>query len=85
VVDAANLERRGLPSVVIGLPQLLETVGRATAEALNATGVPFVHVPGDLHHALDYVPDDSEFWATCIEELAPRVVKALTTGTGDTA
>lgn len=68
--------------MVLGIPQLLETVGRATAAALSATTVPFVHIPGDLHHALDYIPDESEFWQMCVNEMFPLVVRALTESDG---
>ncbi len=34
-------------------------------------------MPGDLHHALDYVPDDSPFWDVCIEAVLPLIVHAL--------
>ncbi len=56
---------------------MLETVGR-TAAALSASSVPFVAIPGDLHHALDYIPDESDFWQMCVDELFPLVVAALT-------
>ena len=49
--------------MVLGIPQLLETVGRATAAAMSASSVPFVAIPGDLHHALDYIPDESDLLA----------------------
>ena len=64
--------------MVLGIPQLLETVGRATAAAMSASSVPFVAIPGDLHHALDYIPDESDFWQMCVDELFPLVVTALT-------
>jgi hypothetical protein len=80
VVDAANLERLGVPTVVIGLPQLLNTVGRATARSMNIPRVPFVEVPGDLHHALDYIPDDSPFWAEAVDVVAPLAAKGLLLG-----
>ncbi len=67
--------------MVLGIPQLLETVGRATAAAMSASSVPFVAIPGDLHHALDYIPDESDFWQMCVDELFPLVVTALTDAT----
>lgn len=63
---------------MIGLPQLLWTIGSATARAQNLGQGRFIEVPGDLHHALDYVPDESPFWQECAEELLPTVVEALT-------
>lgn len=82
MVDAANLERAGLPVAVIGLPQLLATVGRATAKSMNIPDVKFIPVPGDLNHALDYVPDESSFWDEAVRQLLPAVVDALTGGEG---
>ena len=64
--------------MVLGISQLLETVGRATAAAMSASSVPFVAIPGELHHALDYIPDESDFWQLCVDELFPLVVTALT-------
>lgn len=78
MVDAANLERLGVPTVVLGLPQLLDTVGRATARSMSVSHLPFVPIPGGLHHALDYVPDESDFWRECVEAILPQVVAALT-------
>ena len=66
---------------MIGLPRLLTTVGRATAQAQHLAAPRFVDLP-DLHHALDYIPDDSDFWAEAVEDLLPGVVKGLT---GDAA
>jgi hypothetical protein len=77
VVDAAEFERRGIPAAVIGLTQLLETVGRATAKTMNMPDLRFVHIPDDLHHALDYIPDQSDFWDRCVDSLLPRVKAAL--------
>lgn len=37
----------------------------------------FVHIPDDLHHALDYIPDESDFWDRCVQSIAPKVVAAL--------
>jgi hypothetical protein len=62
---------------VIGIDQLLQTVGRATAAAHDLAVDRFVPMPGDLHHALDYVPDDSPFWAECVAAVLPMVVSAL--------
>ena len=67
----------GVPSVVIGLPRLLETVGRATAQAQHLAAPRFVELP-DLHHALDYIPDESNFWADAVRDLIPGVVAGLT-------
>lgn len=78
-MDAASLERAGVATVVIGLPQLLATVGRATADAQNLPTSRFVSVTGDLHHALDYIPEESGFWDECIRDLVPQVVRGLTT------
>lgn len=78
MVDAAAFERRGIPAAVIGLAQLLDTVGRATAKALDMSDLQFVHVPGDLHHALDYIPDDSPFWVECVDAIVPLILNALT-------
>jgi hypothetical protein len=71
------LEAQGLPTAVIGIEQLLRTVGRATAAAHDLAVDRFVPMPGDLHHALDYVPDDSPFWQECVESVLPVIVQAL--------
>ena len=68
-----------MPTAVIGIPQLLSTVGRATAQTHGLGDGRFVAITGDLHHALDYIPEESDFWATCIRDLVPQVVRALTT------
>ena len=65
---------------MIGLPQLLDTVGRATAATHDLSPSRFVTVSGDLHHALDYIPEESEFWETCIRELIPQIERCLTIG-----
>lgn len=77
-MDAANLERGGLPAAVIGIQQLLDTVGRATAAAHDLSTDRFIAVTGDLHHALDYIPDDSPFWEECVRVIVPQVVASLT-------
>lgn len=78
MVDAASLERAGVATVVIGLPQLLATVGRATADAQKLPQSRLVAVTGDLHHALDYIPEQSDFWEECIRDLVPQIVRGLT-------
>ncbi len=47
---------------------------------MSASSVPLVPIPGDLHHALDYIPDESDFWQMCVSELFPVVVAALSGG-----
>lgn len=78
MVDAARFERAGIPVAVIGLPQLLDTVGRATARSMGIPSVRFCYVPGNLAHALDYVPEDSPFWEESVDFLVPQVVSSLT-------
>jgi hypothetical protein len=81
-VDAASLEARGLPTAVIGIHQLLDTVGRATAAAHDLSVDRFVAMTGDLHHALDYVPDASPFWDDCVRAVLPMIVDALVAAEG---
>lgn len=81
-MDAASLEAKGVPTAVIGIHQLLDTVGRATAAAHDLATDRFVAVPGDLHHALDYVPDDSPFWDECVEAILPVIVRGLVAEAG---
>ena len=66
-----------MPSVVIGLPRLLWTVGRASAQAQHLSTPRFVELP-DLHHALDYIPDESDFWKEAVANLLPGVIDGLT-------
>lgn len=66
--------------MVIGLPRLLATVGTATAQAQHLPAPRFVELP-DLHHALDYIPDESDFWTEAVADLLPGVVDGLTRST----
>ena len=77
-MDAASLEAHGLPTAVVGIDQLLRTVGHATATAHDLAVDRFVAIPGNLHHALDYVPDNSRFWDECVDAIVPTIADALT-------
>lgn len=59
----------------LGLKQLIDTIGLATANALGIPDLQLVRI--ELSHALDYLPDDHPFFDDCVRMLMPSVVSAL--------
>lgn len=45
MLDAVNLERRGLPAAVVGLDKLVDTTGRAMAKALGYASLQMATLP----------------------------------------
>jgi hypothetical protein len=64
--------------VAIGLEQLLNTIGVATARALGAPNLRLIAIK--LPHALDYLPDDPEYWRGVALGILPEVVAQLEAG-----
>ncbi|RMF94181.1 MAG: hypothetical protein D6736_00550 [Nitrospinota bacterium] len=45
MLDAVNLERRGIPAAVVGLDKLVQTTGRGMARAQGYPGMRFAVIP----------------------------------------
>lgn len=65
--------------MVIGLRQLIRTVGKATATTMGVSDLHFVDIE-EQKHALDYIPDDNPFWSVIAAKLLPEVVSGLSEG-----
>lgn len=62
---------------MVGLSQLVNTVGRATATAQGIPSIPFARIV-DQKAALDYIADDDPFWAEAVLALVPEILVGLT-------
>jgi hypothetical protein len=77
VVDAANLERRGIPSVAVGGEALIKSVGLGAAKAQGMPDLRRVSVPIEVIGSTDAAQDVDSMhrWA---DLLLPDVIKGLT-------
>jgi hypothetical protein len=76
VLDAINLERKGIPAAVVGQDKLINTTGRGMARAQGYPGMSFAVIP---YSATDWggAATDAEVQERA-ETAAPQVVRILT-------
>ena len=76
MLDTVNLERRGLPAAVIGLDKLVDTTGRAMA---NALGYPTLRMATLPYSSRDWGGAASEEELSAKAQLAlPQIESILT-------
>jgi hypothetical protein len=77
VVDAANIERRGVPSVAVGGEALIKSVGLGAAKAQGMPELRRVSVPSEVIGGTDAAQDVDSMhrWA---DALLPGVIAGLT-------
>lgn len=49
MLDAVNLEKRGIPAAVVGLDKLVNTTGVGMANALGYPTLKMARIPYDVH------------------------------------
>ena len=78
MLDAVNLEKRGIPAAVVGLDKLVNTTGRGMARALGYPSLRMATIPYSAH---DWggSADESEHIRKA-EVAAPQVEEILTAG-----
>jgi len=78
VLDTINLERKGIPAVVVGQDRLVNTTGKAMARAQGYPSLNFAVFPY-IHSEYGGTATEAEHKARAAE-LAPQVERILTGG-----
>lgn len=78
MLDAVNLEKRGIPAAVVGLDKLVNTTGRGMANALGYPSLEMATIPYNAHEWGGSA--NSEEHANKAAVAAPQVERILTAG-----
>lgn len=77
MLDAVNLEKLGIPAVVVGLDKLVDTTGRGMANALGYPSLRMATIPYSAH---DWGGSANEEEHTRKAEIAASQVERILTG-----